>query len=659
MRPSPVRIAPSILNADFSRLGEAVRMIERGGGAQVHVDVMDGHFVPNLSMGPQVVRSLKARTRLPMDVHLMVEAPEGLLPAFLDAGADSVTLHLESTGPLRRMLGAIRRAGRRAAVAIRPRTPLSRLWRLLPHVDMALLMTVEPGFGGQPFRRDMLPRLRAVRARAPGLDLQVDGGVTAATAADAVSAGANVLVAGVAIFGARDPVAALRGLKRLALAAAAAVLLALVLLAAPVTWAADFDTYVAQGKDAISLKQYKEAERLFKKALEIDPLHPEALYGAGYCAMQLNKPKTAIADFESVLKRTYTTPEQKGFHTLALTRIGEILLGHKEYAQAVDVYAQGVKNEPENAELRFGYGTALRGRGQNEKALAQFEAALKIDPKHAGAMVGKASIYYELGNVPEAFRLLTEASTQAPTSPLPYGVMAAFYQDLKKPFEQHLLLGHYYFYSSDPRRAAGEYRTALAIQETAEVHHTLGVAELQMDQAADAEQQFEKAIKMGIKPEDVAWAQLSMAQAKQGRVNQALVSLRKAIRLNDKMASYYGQLSWLSLKAGDVAGAESAAHTSLDLDANQSVAYRYLGDAYNTKGRAKEAIDAYEKCLSRDPTLSDVYVNLGWAYEQTGDFVSAQRNYETFLKMDSDPAVGKKVRAQIEDLKKRGRKKSP
>jgi len=436
-------------------------------------------------------------------------------------------------------------------------------------------------------------------------------------------------------------------------------LAAALLLLAGTAGAAEFDTLIAQGKDAVSLKQFKEAERLFKKALAIDPLHPEALYGAGFAAMQLGKPQTAIDRFESVLKRTYTAPEQRGFHTLALTRIGEILLSRKAYKQAVDVYAQGIKNDGQNADLRFGYGTALRGTGQNEKALAQFEEALKIDPKNAGAMVGKASVYYELGNVPEAFRLLTRASELAPTSPLPYGVMAAFYQDLKKPFEQHLLMGHYYFYSSDVRHAASEYRTALAIQETPEVHHTLGVAELQLGQAADAEQQFLKAIKLGAKPEDVTWAQLSLAQGKLGKFGESKTSLQRAIKLNDKMSSYWGQMSWLCLQGGDAPGAESAARKSLELDPNQSVAYRYLGDAYNAKGRGKDAIDAYEKCLSRDPNLPDVYVNLGWAYEQTGDLVSAQRNYEAFLKMGTDPDVAKKVRAQIEELKKRGRKKSP
>ena len=129
--------------------------------------------------------------------------------------------------------------------------------------------------------------------------------------------------------------------------------------------AAEFDTLVAQGKDAVSLKQFSEAERIFKKALSIDPLQPEALYGAGYAAMQLNHPKTAVGYFESVLKHTYTTPELRAFHTLALTRIGEILLGQRRYGEAVDVYAQGVKNDSRSADLHWGYGTALRGKGQN------------------------------------------------------------------------------------------------------------------------------------------------------------------------------------------------------------------------------------------------------------------------------------------------------
>src|SRR5262249_50082176 len=157
-----------------------VRAIERGGGDQVHVDVMDGHFVPNLSMGPHVVASLRRRTRLPLDVHLMVEEPGRFVEAFLAAGADSLTLHVESKGPLRALLRRVRRAGRRVSVALRPATPLAALKRLVPEIDMALLMTVEPGFGGQPFRRDVLPKIRALRGSAPGLDIQVDGGVTAA-----------------------------------------------------------------------------------------------------------------------------------------------------------------------------------------------------------------------------------------------------------------------------------------------------------------------------------------------------------------------------------------------------------------------------------------------------------------------------------------------
>lgn len=221
MKPAPtppVRIAPSILNADFARLESAVRAIGRGGGAQVHVDVMDGHFVPNLSMGPAVVAALARRTRLPLDVHLMVAEPLGFVEPFRRAGAAELTIHAEARQP-DAALRAIRRAGARPGLALRPGTGLGALAGRWGAFDMVLLMTVEPGFGGQPFRRDVLPKIRALRdaarRRGRALDIQVDGGITAATLPDAVRAGANVLVAGVAVFGSRDPVAAIRRLRRL------------------------------------------------------------------------------------------------------------------------------------------------------------------------------------------------------------------------------------------------------------------------------------------------------------------------------------------------------------------------------------------------------------------------------------------------------------
>ncbi len=651
-----LRITPSILNADFSALGAAVRAIEQGGGDAVHVDVMDGHFVPNLSMGPQVVRSLRSRTRLPLDVHLMVSEPARFVEPFARAGADNLTVHAESRGFGAALLDRIRRAGATPSIALKPGTRLDRVAGLLRRVRMVLLMTVEPGFGGQPFRTDVLPKMRALRARWHR-DIQVDGGVTAATAADAVRAGANVLVAGIAVFGTPRPPAAIRALRRIGLAARVLAVLGLLLLGGGAARAEEFDTLVAQGKDAIALSQWKEAERLFGLALDRQPGHPEALYGAGYAAMQRGRRKLAVERFESVLKSTYTNTALKGFHTLALTRIGEIMTQDHRWDEAIKVFAQGIRNDPENPDLHAGYGVALRAKGQNEKALLQFEEALKANPKLQGALVGKASIYYELGNVPEAFHLLEQAVTQAPASALPYGVMAAFYQDMKKPYEQHLFLGHYYFYAADLNRAAGEYRTALAIKETGEAHHTYGVALLQMGKEAEAEAQFRKAVDLNMKPLDVAWAQLSHAQARQGRLKEAQDSLRKALRINDQQAAYWTQMSWISLQAGDKVEAERAARKALELDPNLAAGYRYLGDVYSAKGLARDAIDAYEKSLSRDPNQSDVYVNLGWAYEQAGDPVSAQRNYEIFLRISDDPEVSKKVRDQIRTLK-RGPKRS-
>lgn len=223
---TPLIFAPSILNADFLDLRRALRMIERGGGDRVHVDIMDAHFVPNLSMGPQVVKRLRSATKLPLDVHLMVARPVDFVGPFLRAGARGLTLHVESKGPLRPLLKTIRRWGARAAVALRPRTPLRVLHGLIRHVDMVLLMTVEPGFGRQAFRRHVLAKIRALRRQAERmrwrLDIQVDGGINPDNIGAVVRAGANVIVAGWSVFGKRDPVQALRGLRRRARAAFAA-----------------------------------------------------------------------------------------------------------------------------------------------------------------------------------------------------------------------------------------------------------------------------------------------------------------------------------------------------------------------------------------------------------------------------------------------------
>lgn len=200
-----VHIAPSILSADFARLGEQVQETERAGANRIHIDVMDGHFVPNLSMGPVVVKSLRKVTRLPLEVHLMIQDPRRFAEAFLEAGADTLIVHQEVLPDARPLLRLVRRMGRRAGVAVRPRTPVDLLEPLLEEMDLALCMTVEPGFGGQAFLPDSPGRIGQLRKlidqRNPACELEVDGGIDAKTARIAVEAGANVLVAGSAIFG--------------------------------------------------------------------------------------------------------------------------------------------------------------------------------------------------------------------------------------------------------------------------------------------------------------------------------------------------------------------------------------------------------------------------------------------------------------------------
>jgi ribulose-phosphate 3-epimerase len=213
-----VQIAPSILSADFARLGEQVLQTEHAGAHRVHIDVMDGHFVPNLSMGPEVVHGLRKVTRLPLEVHLMVEQPVRFHDAFLDKGADTLIVHLEVLPdplPFVRQLHAL---GKRGGVAIRPDTPVEALEPFLPELDVALCMTVHPGFSGQAFLPESPGRIRRLRSLIdrlnPNCDLEVDGGIGPATVAAVVKAGANVLVAASAIFCASGgPAAAVRALS--------------------------------------------------------------------------------------------------------------------------------------------------------------------------------------------------------------------------------------------------------------------------------------------------------------------------------------------------------------------------------------------------------------------------------------------------------------
>jgi ribulose-phosphate 3-epimerase len=202
--PNPLLIAPSILSADFARLGEEVRAVSAAGADWIHVDVMDGHFVPNLTIGPMVVQALKPCTSLPVDVHLMVSPVDVWLPQFAAAGADILTVHPESGAHLHRSVQAIRALGKRAGVALNPATPPEAIDYVLGDIDMVLVMSVNPGFGGQAFIASQLDKIRAVRRRidAAGrnIRLQVDGGVNAETARSVVEAGADVLVAGSAVF---------------------------------------------------------------------------------------------------------------------------------------------------------------------------------------------------------------------------------------------------------------------------------------------------------------------------------------------------------------------------------------------------------------------------------------------------------------------------
>src|SRR5437762_3557170 len=207
-----VKLAPSILAADFARLGEQVAEAERAGADRLHVDVMDGHFVPNLSMGAPIVQSLRRVTHLPLEIHLMISDPDFFLDEFVEAGSDSFLVHWEGNANLHRTIQRIQALGKRVGVVINPATPAAVLEEILQDVEQVLIMTVNPGFGHQHFLPTTLPKIRRVRQMIEriksGCDLEVDGGIDAETAPLAVAAGANVLVAGTTIFGESETVAA-------------------------------------------------------------------------------------------------------------------------------------------------------------------------------------------------------------------------------------------------------------------------------------------------------------------------------------------------------------------------------------------------------------------------------------------------------------------
>ncbi|PEZ05384.1 ribulose-phosphate 3-epimerase [Bacillus sp. AFS018417] len=213
-----IKIAPSILSADFSRLGEEIKDVEKGGADYIHVDVMDGHFVPNITIGPLIVEAIRPITSLPLDVHLMIENPDQYIPAFAKAGADIITVHVEACPHLHRTIQLIKSQGIKAGVVLNPHTPVSMIEHVLEDTDMVLLMTVNPGFGGQKFIHSVLQKIKQVadmvRERNLQVEIEVDGGVNVETAKLCVEAGANVLVAGSAVYNQKDrgaAIAAIRG----------------------------------------------------------------------------------------------------------------------------------------------------------------------------------------------------------------------------------------------------------------------------------------------------------------------------------------------------------------------------------------------------------------------------------------------------------------
>jgi ribulose-phosphate 3-epimerase len=212
-----VRIAPSILSADFLKLGEEVEKVERGGADLLHVDVMDGRFVPNITVGPMIVKALRGRTRLPLDVHLMIVEPEKYVEEFATAGADIITVHVEATDHLQRLLKRIQELGKKAGVSLNPHTPLSAIEWVLGDIDLVLIMTVNPGFGGQTFIPQMIQKIEQLRQKVDRyslpVDIEVDGGIKVDNVANVARAGADIVVSGSGIFQTVDYGATVKEMK--------------------------------------------------------------------------------------------------------------------------------------------------------------------------------------------------------------------------------------------------------------------------------------------------------------------------------------------------------------------------------------------------------------------------------------------------------------
>jgi len=208
-----ILIAPSILSADLSKLGEEIKAVEKAGADWIHIDVMDGHFVDNITMGPVVVKSIRPVTKLPLDTHLMIKNPETYIERFAKSGSDIITFHIEVEADPKEIIKLIRYYKKKVGVSIRPKTDLKSLSAILPMVDMVLVMTVEPGFGGQEFMPDCVAKIEELR-KIFRKDIEVDGGVNGMTVPEVIKAGANIIVAGTSVFGTKDYAEAIRALKR-------------------------------------------------------------------------------------------------------------------------------------------------------------------------------------------------------------------------------------------------------------------------------------------------------------------------------------------------------------------------------------------------------------------------------------------------------------